>query len=48
MLVRNRLTGVVAEVGDSEKESLGSDWDVVGDTAPKGRRKAAASEPEEV
>jgi hypothetical protein len=48
MLIRDRLTGVEAEIGEGDKEFLGSDWDVVGDAAPKGRRKAAASEPEEV
>jgi hypothetical protein len=48
MIIRNRLTGVEAEIGESDKEFLGADWDVVGDAAPKSKRKSAAPEPESV
>lgn len=45
MLIRNRLTGVEAEVGDSDESVLGSEWDVVDGSQPKPRRKAAATDP---
>lgn len=46
MLIRNRLTDVVAEVGDGEEDVLGSEWDVVDGSQPKPRRKAADPAPE--
>lgn len=48
MLIRNRYSGVEAEIGEGDKEFLGADWDIVEDSAPKSKRKPAANVPESV